>query len=47
MEKGTVIGARQVNDLNVKLVESGRMNDMIRAAADRDYQQMLFAEFGI
>ncbi|MCD8110491.1 MAG: hypothetical protein LUE14_10410 [Clostridiales bacterium] len=47
MEKGTVIGARQVNDLNVKLVESGRMNDMIRAAADRDYQQLLFAEFGI
>lgn len=47
MKKGTAMGIEQVNDLNLKLVKSGRTNDMIRAAEDKAYQQILFTEFGI
>ncbi len=40
-------GEEQVNSLIVKLSEAGRMEDIVRAAQDREYQKKLFAEFGI
>lgn len=40
-------GEEQVNSLIVKLSEAGRMEDIVRAAKDREYQKKLFAEFGI
>lgn len=40
-------GETKVNSLIVKLSEAGRMEDIVRAAKDREYQKKLFAEFGI
>lgn len=37
----------RVNTLNVKLAEAGRTDDIIRASNDKQYQQILFEEFGI
>ena len=41
------IGKAQVNKLNIKLSELGRLDDVIKAAKDMDYQRKLFAEFGL
>lgn len=37
----------RVNCLNLKLNELGRVEDIIRAATDAEYQEQLFAEFGL
>ena len=38
---------QKVNNLNVKLIELGRTDDMIKAASDRGFQERLFEELGI
>lgn len=35
----------RVNQLNIKLTEAGRMEDIIKAARDKKYQNTLFEEF--
>lgn len=47
IEKGVKQGQGRVNALIVKLVEAGRMEDIVRAASDREYQDHLFSEFGL
>jgi hypothetical protein len=36
---------KQINILNQKLANAGRMDDIIKAASDREYQKQLLAEF--
>lgn len=40
-------GRNRVNQLNIKLTEAGRTEDIIKAARDKEYQNALFEEFGI
>lgn len=40
-------GEERVNSLNRKLEETGRTDDIIRAATDIAYQKKLFEEFGL
>ena len=47
MERGVEQGLDRVNTLNAKLAEAGRTEDIIRASKDKQYQQLLFEEFGI
>lgn len=47
IEKGVKQGQGRVNALIVKLAEAGRMEDIVRAASDREYQDRLFSEFGL
>lgn len=47
IEKGVKQGQGRVNALIVKLAEAGRMEDIVRAASDREYQDHLFSEFGL
>lgn len=47
MEQGVKQGQGRVNALIVKLAEAGRMEDIVRAASDREYQDHLFSEFGL
>ena len=47
MEQGVKQGQGRVNALIVKLAEAGRMEDIVRAASDREYQDRLFSEFGL
>lgn len=44
---GKEIGSNRVNSLNIKLCELGRTDDLLKAAADREYQNQLFEEFGL
>ena len=44
-EKGREEGSDRVNKLNKKLAEQNRMNDIIRASSDTEYQKKLFAEY--
>ena len=37
----------RLNTLNIKLAESGRIDDIIKAAKDISYQSKLFEEFGL
>ena len=50
LEEGLTIGEEQlkkVNELNRKLVELNRVDDILKAATDKEYQQKLFEEFKI
>ena len=38
-------GRNEVNQLNILLAESGRIDDIIKAAKDKDYQNILLKEF--
>ena len=38
---------QKVNNLNVRLLELGRTDDMIKAASDREFQERLYEELGI
>ena len=40
-------GRNEVNQLNILLAESGRIDDIIKAAKDKEYQKKLFDEFGL
>ena len=46
-QEGQEEGQARVNLLNAKLGALGRTEDIIKAAADQAYQELLFAEFGI
>lgn len=46
-DKGCENERDRVNLLNLKLCEAGRMEDLIKAASDKVYQQSLFEEFGL
>ena len=37
----------RVNLLNLKLCEAGRMEDLVKAASDKAFQQSLFEELGL
>ena len=39
--------ATRVNNLTLKLAELNRIDDIIKAAKDPDYQHRLFKEFGL
>lgn len=47
MAQGMQQGSERINRLNQKLAELGRVDDIIRAAADGDFQQKLIGELGI
>ena len=40
-------GQDKINLLILKLYEAGRMEDLVKAAGDKTYQQSLFEEFGL
>lgn len=44
---GEESGKDKVNELNLKLSQIGRVEDIIRAAGDKTYQKKLFKEFGL
>lgn len=45
--EGKEIGEERVNELTLKLSKMGRIEDIIKAASDRSYQERLFKEFGL
>ena len=47
IEKAQLEWEKRSNSLTLKLAELGRMEDIIKAARDRDYQYQLFEEFGL
>ena len=47
IEKAQLKWEKRSNSLTLKLAEAGRMDDIIKAAQDRDYQYQLFEEFGL
>ena len=47
MREGLQTGESRVNALNLKLVESGREADIIKAATDKAYQEKLFKEYNL
>ena len=46
-ELGKELGQKRANTLTLKLAENGRMEDIIKAARDSDYQDQLFNEFNL
>ena len=46
-KRGRKLGEERINELNRKLIELGRTEDVINAAMDKDFQKELFQEFGI
>lgn len=46
-EKGERQMLLRMNRLILKLSELGRMDDMVKAAKDKEYQEKLFREFGL
>lgn len=44
-DNGLQDGERRVNNLNLKLSELGRNDDILKAAIDPEYQRQLFKEF--
>ena len=46
-EEGIKSGEGRINLLNTRLIELGRVEDVLRAAKDRAYQENLMAELGM
>jgi hypothetical protein len=46
-EDGIKKGENRINDLNSRLVAENRMDDLVRATKDPEYQKQLMKEFGI
>ena len=44
---GKEIGVTRVNNLNIELSKLGRVDDILKAAQDKEYQEKLFVEFGL
>ena len=44
-DKGIEQGINYLNELNSKLIDSNRTEDMIRASKDKKYQRQLLHEF--
>lgn len=47
IEKGMEKGIERLNKLTVFLAKENRIEDIVRAASDMEYQEKLFKEFGI
>ena len=41
------MGQERLNSLKRKLLNTNRMDDLVRAISDEEYQQKLYAEFGL
>lgn len=46
-EEGIKSGEGRINLLNTRLIELGRVEDVLQAAKDKVYQEKLIAELGI
>ena len=46
-EAGKQEGESRVNALNLRLIESGRESEIIKATTDKAYQEKLFKEFNL
>lgn len=46
-ERGLREGIDRINQLNVKLSEFHRTEDILKATTDKEYQKKLFEEFGL
>lgn len=46
-ELGKEIGESRVNELNRQLIKNGRVEDIIKAAEDKTYQEKLLKEFAL
>ena len=44
---GILEGEQRINQLILKLKEAGRIEDIIKAASDAEYQQLLLKEYGL
>ena len=47
VELGLRQGKEFVNELNRRLAEAGRMDDIVKAASDEAYQRELLEEYGL
>ena len=47
IEEGRAEGADRMGSLMIKLKELGRVDDAFKAAADPEYRERLFKEFGL
>lgn len=47
IQQGIQQGENRVNDLNMRLSKLGKTDDILKAAADKEYQRKLFQEFGL
>ena len=47
IKEGIKSGEGRINLLNTRLIELGRVEDVLQAAKDRAYQEKLLVEFGI
>ena len=47
LEKGLISGQERINKLNCLLIEEGRTDDLIKAAADSEFQSQLLKDFGL
>ena len=47
LAEGKVEGADKMGSLMIKLKELGRVDDAFKAAADPEYRERLFSEFGL
>ena len=46
-EEGEALGESRINQLNLKLSEVNRSDEILKAAVDREYQKKLLNEFGL
>lgn len=46
-KEGIKEGTTQINALNVKLAEVGRVDDIVKSSSDQEYQKQLLKEFGL
>ena len=47
IREGESLGVNRINQLILKLSELNRTDDILKAAADREYQKKLLKEFGL
>ena len=47
IKEGESLGENRINQLILKLSELNRTDDILKAAADREYQKKLLKEFGL
>ena len=47
MKEGESLGENRINQLILKLSELNRTDEILKAAADREYQKKLLKEFGL
>ena len=47
LNRGIKRGEKRLNFLNEQLLKANRMDDLVRAISDEEYQQKLYAEFGL